>query len=57
MKKDYNTPKAEKLEFDYTTTVVASNGGKGKMPCIISGTAYYEDGAGNQYTVSHGGDE
>lgn len=57
MKKDYNTPKAEKLEFDYTTTVVASNGGKGKMPCIISGTVYYEDGAGNQYTGSHGGDE
>ena len=25
MKKEYNTPKAEKLEFDYSDTVTASN--------------------------------
>ena len=26
MKKEYDAPKAEKLEFDYKETVVASNG-------------------------------
>jgi len=26
MKKEYSAPAAEKLEFDYTETVVASNG-------------------------------
>ena len=28
MKKEYKSPKAEKLEFDYTETVTASNGKK-----------------------------
>ena len=28
MKKEYNTPKAEKIDFDYVETVVASEGAK-----------------------------
>ena len=36
MKKEYDTPKAEKLEFDYEKAVVASNGG-GKNNCMIIG--------------------
>ena len=55
MKKDYNTPKAEKLEFDYTQTVVASNGGK--MPCIIGMGVSYQDAAGNTYSTSAPGNE
>ena len=57
MKKDYNAPKAEKLEFDYNQTVVASNGGNGKMPCIIGMGATYTDGNGNTYSTSAPGNE
>ena len=58
MKKEYDTPKAEKLEFDYTSTVVASNGGKSKPFCVVhSSTAYYEDGNGHQYSQTQPGDE
>ena len=35
MKKAYYTPKAEKLEFDYTQAVVASNKGFGCMPQVL----------------------
>ena len=31
MKKDYTTPKAEKMEFDYSDTVSASSGHKYRL--------------------------
>ena len=36
MKKQYDTPKAEKLQFDYEKAVVASNT-PGKNNCLIIG--------------------
>ena len=36
IKKEYDTPKAEKLEFDYNKSVVASN-----PKCIIGGSSVY----------------
>ena len=58
MKKEYDTPKAEKLEFDYTSTVVASTGGKQKLPCVIGGgSVEFDDQGGNHYSQPFGGDE
>ena len=54
MKKEYEEPKAEKLEFDYTKAIVAS----GKKFCVIAGhTVYWEDAAGNKYSQYTPGDE
>lgn len=52
MKKDYNTPKAEKLEFDYTQTVVASNGGK--TSCFSMGASYQDANGNTFYTTAPG---
>ena len=36
IKKEYDTPKAEKLDFDYNKAVVASN-----QKCFIGGSSVY----------------
>ena len=52
MKKEYEAPKAEKLEFDYSEVVTASKG-----TCTIAGMgASYTDAAGNTYSTSMAGD-
>ncbi|MBQ6362921.1 MAG: hypothetical protein IJQ02_16955 [Oscillospiraceae bacterium] len=38
MKKTYETPVAEKMEFDYTQTIVASGGGHGDKGHGVSQT-------------------
>ena len=49
MKKEYEAPKAEMLEFDYTDVVTASGA---KSNCMIAGQSFaYEDAAGNKYTT------
>ena len=54
MKKSYETPKAEKLNFDYQKAVVAS----GKKTCFVGGmSTTWTDSNGNQYTNSIPGDE
>lgn len=57
MKKEYDTPKAEKLEFDYTSTVVASNGGQQKIPGIEGSVVEYDDMGGTHHSQTYGGDE
>ncbi len=55
MRKEYEAPKAEKLDFDYSEVVTASNTGTG---CMIAGmTTTYSDGSGNTYQTSVPGDE
>ena len=52
IKKEYDTPKAEKLEFDYNKAVVASN-----QKCFIGGSsAYWNDSNGNCETHAPGDD-
>ena len=47
MKKEYEAPKAEKMEFDYSDVVTAS-----KANCLIaSQSVSWTDGAGNSYTT------
>ena len=55
MRKEYEAPKAEELDFDYSEVVTASNTGTG---CMIAGmTTTYSDGSGNTYQTSVPGDE
>ena len=53
MKQEYETPKAEKMEFDYSDVVTASD--KGNCMIIGMGTSW-TDAAGNTYSNSTAGD-
>ena len=55
MKKEYETPKVEKMEFDVEDTVMASNGGNSR--CIIGGMSVSWQDTGNACSNSVGGDE
>lgn len=56
MKKEYEAPKAEKLEFAYSEVVTASGQGSG-LPCILGSAVSWQDAAGNQYRQEYPGDE
>ena len=52
MKKEYETPKAEKLEFDYNKTVVASYN-----KCVIGGASVYWNDSNGHCENHVGGDD
>ena len=57
MKAKYNTPKAEKLDFDYTESVVASNVGIGCQAMTYSWYAgQSEEPACKKFTQHNNGD-
>ena len=51
MKKEYETPKAEKLDFDYKENVVASN------RCFIGGSGVYWNESNGHCENHAGGDD
>ena len=55
MKKRYETPRAEKLDFDYSNVVTAS--GTGKMQCVIAGMSVSWNDTGNRCSNFVAGDE
>ena len=55
MKKEYETPKVEKMEFDVEDTIMASNGGG--THCFIAGMSVYWDDSGEACKNSVPGDE